>query len=168
MLADVGGELVSDDEDLTRFKVQNLFIVSSEPARVLHIDTVNDSLGSQPRPPEVEQHTIGGVAALQVSGELDLATAGKLEVKVERALTQGSAPLLIDFTDCGFIDSSVLSLLVKLHRRLGDSSPPRLVVVAKDQPLQVLRLTRLDGEMAVFPSVGEALSAVQVGDAAES
>jgi anti-sigma B factor antagonist len=116
----------------------------------------------------VEQQTIGGVAALQVSGELDLATAGKLEAKVERALTQGSSPLLIDFTDCGFIDSSVLSLLVKLHRRLGNSIPPRLVVVAREQPLQVLRLTRLDCEMAVFASLGEALSALQVGGAAES
>jgi anti-anti-sigma regulatory factor len=73
---------------------------------------------------------------------------------------------LIDFTDCGFIDSSVLSLLVKVHRRLGDSIPPRLVVVAREQPLQVLRLTRLDCEMAVFASLGEALSALQVGGAA--
>ena len=103
-----------------------------------------------------------------MSGELDLATAGELEAEVECALTQGSPPLLIDFTDCGFIDSSVLSLLVKLHRRLGDSIPPRLVVVAREQPLQVLRLTRLDCEMAVFASLGEALSAVQVGGPAKS
>lgn len=129
---------------------------------------VNDSLDSQLKPPEVEQQTIGGVAALQVSGELDLATAGELEAKVERALTEGSPPLLIDFTDCGFIDSSVLSLLVKLQRRLGNSIPPRLVVVAREQPLQVLRLTRLDCEMAVFARLGEGLSALQVGGAAES
>jgi len=103
-----------------------------------------------------------------VSGELDLATAGKLEAKVERALTQGSPPLLIDFTDCGFIDSSVLSLLVKLHRRLGSSIPPRLGVVAREQPLQVLRLTTLDREMAVFASFEEALNALQLGGAAES
>jgi anti-anti-sigma factor len=153
---------------LTRLSARSLFIVSSKPASVLRIDAVNDSLGSQPKPPEVEQQTIGGVAALQVSGELDLATEGKLEAKVERALTQGSPPLLIDFTDCGFIDSSVLSLLVKLHRRLGNSSPPSLVVVAREQPLQVLRLTRLDCEMAVFANLGEALRALQVGGVAES
>ena len=103
-----------------------------------------------------------------MSGELDLATAGKLQDKVDRALTQGPAPLLIDFTDCSFIDSTVLSLLVKLHRRLGDSTPPRLVVVAREQPLQVLRLTGLDCQMAVFASLGEALSALQVGSAAQS
>ena len=132
------------------------------------MDAVNDSLGSQLKPPEVKQQTIGGVAALQVSGELDLATSGKLEAKAERALTEGSPPLLIDFTDCGFIDSSVLSLLVKLHRSLGSSIPPHLVVVAREQPLRVLRLTRLDCEMAVFARRGDALSALQVGGAAES
>jgi len=103
-----------------------------------------------------------------VTGELDLATVGKLEAKVDRALTQGPAPLLIDLTDCGFIDSTVLSLLVKLHRRLADSIPPLLVVVAREQPLQVLRLTGLDRQIPVFTSLGDALSALQVGGAAQS
>ena len=75
-----------------------------------------------------------------MSGELDLASVGKLEAKIEQALARDSAPLLIDFTDCGFIDSSVLAVLVSLRRgRLGDSVPPRFAVVAQDQPLGVLR-----------------------------
>ena len=95
-----------------------------------------------------------GLAAVQVSGELDLATVGMLEAKIDQALAQGSAQLLIDFTECGFIDSSVLSVLVGLRRgRLGDSVPPRFAIVAQDQPLGVLRLTKLDREMLVFPSL---------------
>jgi anti-sigma B factor antagonist len=97
-----------------------------------------------------------------VSGELDLASVGKLEAKIEQALAQDSAPLLIDFTACGFIDSTVLSVLVRLRRRLGNSVPPRFAVVAQDQPLGVLRLTRLDGEMPVYPSLAEALSVLEV------
>jgi anti-anti-sigma factor len=95
-----------------------------------------------------------------VSGELDLATAGMLEAKVERALKQGSAPLLIDFTSCGFIDSTVLSLLVDLRVRVN--SGRRFAVVAQNQPLQVLRLTALDREIPVFGSVSEALRALEV------
>jgi anti-anti-sigma factor len=109
-----------------------------------------------------------GVAAVQVSGELDLATVGKLEAKAEEALTQGSPVLLIDFTDCGFIDSTVLSMLADLRRRLGGSVPPRFAVVAQDQPLRVLRLTRLDHEMPVFASPAEALRALEVAGATES
>jgi anti-anti-sigma factor len=103
-----------------------------------------------------------------VSGELDLASVGKLEAKIEQALAQGSSPLLIDFTDCGFIDSTVLSLLAGLRGRLGDSAPPRFAVVAQDQPLGVLRLTQLDREMPVCPSLAEALRALEVAETTES
>jgi anti-anti-sigma factor len=96
-----------------------------------------------------------------VSGELDLATAGMLEAKVERALKQDSASLLIDFTRCGFIDSTVLSLLVDLRVRLN-SGGRRFAVVAENQPLQVLRLTALDREIPVFRSVSEALRVLEV------
>lgn len=126
------------------------------------------SLNSRPGRPDVSQLTIDGVAAVQVSGELDLATVEILEASVERALTHSIEPLLIDFTDCGFIDSSVLSLLVKLRNRLGHSSPPRFAVVARDQPLRVLHMTRLADEMAVFASLEEAINALQVSVAAES
>ena len=109
------------------------------------------------------------LAAVQVSGELDLATVGMLEAKIDQAVTRGSAQLLIDFTECGFIDSSVLAVLVGLRRgRLGDSVPPRFAIVAQDQPLGVLRLTKLDREMLVFPSLQEALSALEAAGAAGS
>ena len=127
-----------------------------------------DSLDSRPGRPDVSQRRIDGVAAVQVSGELDLATVEILEASVERALKHSIEPLLIDFTDCGFIDSSVLSLLVKLRNRLGHSSPPRFAVVARDQPLRVLHMTRLADEMAVFASLEEAINALQVAVAAES
>jgi anti-anti-sigma factor len=125
-----------------------------------------DSLVHQASRSEVNQQTIDpGIAAVQVSGELDLATVGTLEAGVERALTQGSAPLLIDLTGCEFIDSSVVSLLVDLRVRLGNSGRQRFAVVAEGQPLRVMRLTGLDHEMPVFPSLPEALGPLKVAGA---
>jgi anti-anti-sigma factor len=158
MLADPCDGVVSSRGSFDEVRGRNLLIVSSEPASVRDIESFDDSLASQT--PEVEHRTIGAVAAVQVSGELDLATAGMLEAKVERALKQGSAPLLIDFTSCGFIDSTVLSLLVDLRVRVN--SGRRFAVVAQNQPLQVLRLTALDREIPVFGSVSEALRALEV------
>ncbi len=102
-----------------------------------------------------------------MSGELDLASVGQLEAKIEQALAQGSAPLLIDLTNCGFIDSSVLAVLAGLSGKLGASVPPRFAVVAQDQPLGVLRLTQLDREMPVCPSLAEALRVLEVIEVAE-
>jgi anti-anti-sigma factor len=129
---------------------------------------VNDSLTSVNRV-EVNQRTIEpGVAAVEVRGELDLATVGKLEASVERALTQGPAPFLIDFTDCGFIDSTVVALLVKLRLRLGHAVRPRFAVVAQGQPLGLLRLTGLDREMPVFARLPEALRVLEAAGTTES
>lgn len=111
----------------------------------------------------VDEGTIDPVVAVRVSGELDLATIGDLEERVERAMGRGSSPLLIDFTDCGFIDCSVLPLLVKLRLRIGESVPPRFAVIARDQPLRVLRLTQLDREIAIFATLADALGALRGG-----
>jgi anti-anti-sigma factor len=99
---------------------------------------------------------------VQVSGELDLASVGKLEAKIEQALATGSEQLLIDFTNCEFIDSSVLAVLAGQGRKLGASVPPRFAVVAQDQPLSVLRLTQLDREFPACASLAEALRVLEV------
>ena len=120
------------------------------------------------RRPEVKYRTLdSGVAAVQVSGELDLASVDKLEAQIERALARDSEQLLIDFTNCGFIDSSVLAVLAGLSNRLGASVPPRLAVVAQDQPLGVLRLTQIDREIPVCPSLAEALRVIEVIEVTE-
>ena len=110
---------------------------------------------------EIDQETIDAGVAIHVSGELDLATAGDLEEAVQGALSEPSGPLVIDFTDCGFIDSSVLSVLVKVSRRLNGSMPTRFAIVARDQPLEVLRLTRLDHDIPVFATFADALGALR-------
>ena len=117
------------------------------------------------RDPEVELRTLdAGVAEVQVSGELDLASVGKLEAKIEQALAQDSARLLIDFTNSEFIDSSVLAVLAGLGRKFRASVPPRFAVSAQDQPLSVLRLTQLDREFPVCPSSAEALRVLEVNE----
>jgi anti-anti-sigma factor len=125
-------------------------------------ETRNIRRGEAASSPEVTHHTLGsGVAAIEVRGELDLASVGELATVVERALNPGPKSLVIDFTRCAFIDSSVLSLLVDLRARLGNSDRPRLAVVADDQPLRVLRLTGLDAEIPVFASLPDALTALE-------
>ena len=129
-------------------------------------ETRNIRRGEAAISPEVTHHTIGsGVAAIEVRGELDLATVAKLATAVDRAFNPGPKSLVIDLTRCAFIDSSVLSMLVDLRARLANSDRPRLALVADgqphDQPLRVLRLTGLDAEIPVFASLPEALAALE-------
>lgn len=121
---------------------------------------------SGPRSPEITEERIQpDVAAIRVRGELDLATVGELEATVARAVEQRLVPMLIDLSGCRFIDSSVLALLVdlrtNLQTRLGDSDGrPHLAIAADAQPLRVLRITGIDHQIPIFPSVPDALRAL--------
>jgi anti-sigma B factor antagonist len=119
--------------------------------------------------PEVNQQTIDpGLLAVQVRGELDLATVGHLEASLDRGLRRESSALLIDLTGCGFIDSSVVWLLFDLRGRMGDSGRPRFAVVAQGQPHRLLHLTGLDHKIPVCASLPEALRALEGAEASES
>jgi len=136
-------------------------------------ETRNSPRSEAASSPEVIHHIIGsGVAAIEVRGELDLATVGELATVVDRALNPGPKSLVIDLTRCAFIDSSVLSLLLDLRARLANSDRPRLAVVADgqphDQPLRVLRLTGLDAEIPVVASLPDALTALEPAAASTS
>lgn len=111
--------------------------------------------------PQVTEETVEpGVAAIRVRGELDLGTLEPFEASVCGAVER-SVPVFVDLTQCGFIDSSVLALLIDVHARLGRSNNGRLAIAAHDQPLKVLRLTGLDDQLPVYPSAEEALSALR-------
>jgi anti-anti-sigma factor len=98
-----------------------------------------------------------GAVVLRVSGALDLALAPKLRQFADRACRQQPAVLVIDLTDVTFLASAGMAELVRAHR--GDSGPAPLRVVANHRiTLRPLELTRLTDELAIFPSLTDALS----------
>jgi anti-sigma B factor antagonist len=99
---------------------------------------------------------IGGTHVVAVAGEVDLATGPELE----RALLAlpASASVIVDLTDCGFMDSTGLHILASAHRRLGASGGQLAVVSANQAVLTVFELTKLDQVLAIYPSRAAALS----------
>lgn len=116
---------------------------------------------SDPKPPELTQRKIDpGTTAIAIAGEIDLSSVDRLRGEAERAIDGDGTHLVIDLTDCDFIDSSVLALFVELRRRLNSSARARFAVVADGQPLQVIKTTQLDREIPVFSSTPDAVEAV--------
>ena len=96
-------------------------------------------------------------AVVRVTGELDLATVPQLE----RALAErpeGAAVLVIDLSDCTFVDSTCVRLLVGVAT---ESAGGKTAIVATDPGiLRVLEITALDTLVPVHPSVDDALALV--------
>jgi anti-sigma B factor antagonist len=90
---------------------------------------------------------------VEVSGDIDIATVDDLEEPVIRAIESGRRPLIIDLSECVFIDSSGVRFLLRAHRRLqaNDGQGQPMAVIAHDHVARLLRLTAVD---KILPVVG--------------
>jgi anti-sigma B factor antagonist len=96
----------------------------------------------------------GGVHTVHVSGELDLATAPRLE----EALADVSAQtLVIDLSGCTFLDSAGIRTLVGAARERSGAGSTLSVVTADPGILRLLEITAVDTLIHVHPSLDEAL-----------
>jgi anti-anti-sigma factor len=89
-----------------------------------------------------------GILTFTVRGELDMGTAPDLERKLEPALEDPSASIMLDLSECEFIDSTGIALIVRAWQQLerGDG---RLVLCSHN--LQVRRLLEITGVNSSIP-----------------
>lgn len=104
-----------------------------------------------------------GVRVVAVRGELDLGTASDLEGPLEEAIASMDASVLIDLSDCEFIDSTGIALIVRAWQRLDRSADGegngRVVICSdNDQVRRVLEITGLELSIAIHGSRDEALA----------
>ncbi len=103
-----------------------------------------------------------GVRTISVRGELDLSTAPDLEGPLEQALESDEGSVLIDLSQCEFIDSTGIALIVRAWQRLqnGDNSRALVICSQNDQVRRVLEITGLELSIPVHTTRDEALAAL--------
>jgi anti-anti-sigma factor len=101
-----------------------------------------------------------GIAVLKVDGDIDLATVPALEAAIEEALVPRPTGLVIDLTKVGFLASAGLQALVATHNTVSQTAQFAVVAnsAATSRPIQ---LTGLDQIFALYPTLDEALTAVE-------
>ncbi|MFF1610597.1 STAS domain-containing protein [Amycolatopsis sp. NPDC058278] len=121
-------------------------------------DVTGDSLGDAASSAgSVALENRDGTAVLRVDGALDLALAPKLRQLAERAARLRPALVVIDLTGVTFLASAGMAELVRVHRGPTASAPLRVVATGRIT-LRPLELTRLVDELAIYPSLSEALA----------
>lgn len=103
-----------------------------------------------------------GVRTISVRGELDLSTAPELEGPLDRALESDEGSVLIDLSQCEFIDSTGIALIVRAWQRLSSGENGRALVICSqnDQVRRVLEITGLELSIPVHTTRDEALAAI--------
>ncbi len=114
----------------------------------------------------VQAESIDGLHAVRVSGELDQSTAPELRGALANVFDGESGSVLVDLSDCGFIDSTGLSLLVETKRQLAEESR-RFGVCCPDADVRrLLELTGIDQAVGLFDTRDEAVASLSAGAAA--
>lgn len=123
-------------------------------------------LHNSPTPRRSSSFTVDpreGAVIVVLEGDLDVISAPWLKDKLTELLAAGSGRLALDFGEVPFMDSTALSVLIGVQRRLG---PDERLAIADIRPevLRVFELSGLSAAFRIFPTIDAALA--YVADAA--
>jgi len=96
---------------------------------------------------------------LTALGEIDYADSPAFRSCVECLLSGAPPAAIVDFSKIGFLDSSGLGQLLRLHREY-DADSRRLVLIPSKPVLSVLDLTRLSERFTTAPDLASARAAL--------
>jgi len=107
-----------------------------------------------------------GIRVIAVRGELDLSTAPELEGPLEEAVATGDTSVLVDLSECEFIDSTGIALIVRAWQRLdrtaeGEGEGRVVLCSYNDQVRRVLEITGLELSIPIHSTRDEALAALR-------
>lgn len=98
-----------------------------------------------------------------VNGEVDLLTADQFEAEIIDVVDDSHAGLAVDLSDTTFFGAAGMRVLRRVQQ--GLPAETLFAVVATEAIARHLRITGMDSEMSIHPTVDLALQAV--GDAGE-
>ena len=98
-----------------------------------------------------------GTRILSVAGELDLHTAPRFQEALQAALEQPFEWLLIDLSDCDYLDSTAIHVLVQAHRSLDGRADKLALIIPSPQLRRIFELAGLDEVLHIHPDRAAAL-----------
>lgn len=101
----------------------------------------------QPAPAQTASASVIGPVVVPVCGALDARTVARVREALDEAVSRRPARLVVDLTDCPFVDASSLAMLLEAHRRLARCGS---VLTLRGCSPRVLRLLSLTGLRRVF------------------
>ena len=91
----------------------------------------------------------GDVSNLRIAGTLDVNTAPELAPTIDKLVEERRTRVVVDLTGLDLIDSSGVAALVALYKRVRALGGEVKVSGARDQPLAIFKLLRMDKVFAL-------------------
>src|SRR5258708_3988520 len=102
------------------------------------------------------------VHVVRVSGEVDMSHEEELRRELRAAVAADSKGIVVDLTECEFIDSTgIRALLLSREAQHAEGEAERLAVAAStEQILRILSVMGIDRVIPIQPTVEEAAAAL--------
>jgi anti-sigma B factor antagonist len=91
----------------------------------------------------------GEVSNLRIAGTLDVNTAPELAPAIDKIVDDKRTRVVVDLAGLDLIDSSGVAALVALYKRVRANGGEVKVINARDQPLAIFKLLRMDKVFAL-------------------
>lgn len=114
-----------------------------------------------PVPFEVRSEELeNGIRAFTVRGELDMNTVPELETGLADALSDSAALIMLDLSECEFIDSTGIALIVRTWQKLdgGDGEGRLVLCCINHQVRRLLKITGVESSISMHEQRDAALA----------
>jgi anti-sigma B factor antagonist len=106
---------------------------------------------------EVKRAQHGDALVLTLAGEIDLASAAALQAALAEDVTSAGGKVVVDLTEVTFIDSTALSVLIRIRKVVRNEGRDFIVVCPGGPVLRLLTITSLVDVFDVHDTVQAAL-----------
>jgi anti-sigma B factor antagonist len=103
----------------------------------------------------------GGVAVVNVQGEVDVYTAPRLREELHRCLDEGKNKIVVNLADVAYMDSSGLGVLIGALKRAREEHGDLVVAAPNARISRILEVTGLSKIFNVRDSVSGATTALK-------
>jgi anti-sigma B factor antagonist len=105
-----------------------------------------------------EESLDGAAGVVVVRGEIHVSSAPELSARLAAALDRGITSLVLDLSQVEFIDSTGLSVLLNVLRRLTQRGGSLALVCTNPTVLRLFEITRLESTFDIVDTREEALA----------
>ena len=110
---------------------------------------------------QIEQREGDDVVVARLTGELDIAGADSTGQRIAEAVPSSARGVVVDMSGLEFIDSSGVSMLFALARRVGSRRQELRVVAPAGRPVaRVLEIVEFNRAAPIHPDVDSAVAEI--------
>jgi anti-sigma B factor antagonist len=109
---------------------------------------------------QATERTRDGVRIVAIEGDLDIATSPRVRELLSDAAADVERPLVVDLSNCTFIDSTGLATLLHGAKPAQNGEAHVALVSPGGEVRKLLELTAIDRTIPVFDALDDAIAAV--------